>query len=176
MKKNKLILLLFISFLIFSCTEKKEKEQLPLIIRADSLSKTHKVNLTYDTVGGVVTKAEFIDPVDTTKKIEKLYYDNGMVYIEGETVNKLRNGLWKAWYDSGILWSIGNYVNGVKEGLEETFYPNGAVRYSIIYKNGKEDGIARYYSSKGDLIIEKVFKNGELISQKQGNEIKESDK
>lgn len=165
MKRYKIIIFILLVFSIISCVNKEKKENLPLIIRADSLSTTHLVKV-IDTTDGILSKAEFIDRNDTTKKIQKQYWENGNVYIEGELIKEKRNGLWKAWYDNGHLWSIGNYVNGEKEGLEETYYPNGNVRYSIIYKNGKEEGMARYYSNKGELIIERVFESGNLISEK----------
>lgn len=88
---------------------------------------------------------EIVDVID--------YYDNGVVRIQGKTLNGKRDGRWEAFYPSGLRWSHTTYRDGYKEGETVSFYPNGMMRYNGYYYNDERSGIWQFYDTLGYLVL-----------------------
>lgn len=78
-------------------------------------------------------------------------YPNGRKKIEGYMANGKRTGNWMAWYENGILWSQGNYLEGKRNGYAALYYPDGKLRAEGSYKNDKKTGLWRFFLENGSL-------------------------
>ncbi|MBN2269155.1 MAG: toxin-antitoxin system YwqK family antitoxin [Sedimentisphaerales bacterium] len=85
---------------------------------------------------------------------------------QGQYVNGLREGLWKAYWH-GILRSDTNYQRGKREGLERYYRENGEISWQRIYendreaklldKNGKVTKITTYIEEDGRTVIKEQY-------------------
>lgn len=86
-------------------------------------------------------------------KVERVveYHDNGMLSIEGTTIDGKRSGLWRSYYPTGLKWSETTFKQGVMEGPTVTYYPNGMMRYNGFYHDNDRSGLWNFYDTLGVL-------------------------
>ena len=77
------------------------------------------------------------------------YYDNGMVMMEGEMKDGVRNGEWVSYFLDGKVQSSGFFENDVRTGKSLVYYENGNLWMDGSYKNGKKSGLWIYYDEQG---------------------------
>ena len=105
----------------------------------------------YDKVGRITEEEGFINGLNDG--IAK-YYDDGMLYKEGEYQNNEKIGVWKSYNDQGKLLSEVTYSNSKKNGLATYYYDNGKIQSTGIFKDGNRDSIWVSYSDLGKIISE----------------------
>lgn len=133
---KKILTLLFISIIFFSCGRENITEE--IVTRHEDDSK--KECFYYKTNDGAKIKIR-----------ETWYYKEGMKYLDGPIVNDKRNGSFETYYKSGKVMSEGTFVDGIREGKATTYHENGAIHYEGYYQNGKECGIWKFYDEEGNL-------------------------
>lgn len=98
------------------------------------------------------TKRVFIEEGEGDNKVkvyEKLYHENGKVYMEGPVTNGLRNGTWKSYYASGQQWSELSFQAGKKHGASKNWHENGKLRFEGAFTDDKKSGTWITYNEDG---------------------------
>ena len=88
---------------------------------------------------------------DTIITAQKVFHENGQVYMMGKIKDKERDGLWKTYYEDGIPWSETHFKEGILEGSTKTWYKNGKVRFTGFYSDGEKSGTWFWYDKEGKL-------------------------
>ncbi|MEO8235479.1 MAG: hypothetical protein ABI549_08710 [Flavobacterium sp.] len=98
---------------------------------------------------------------DTKNGAFTIFYDENKNKVsEGNTVNKLREGLWKYYHkNSKEIMTTENYVHDKIEGTRKVFFSGGLLAEEVSYKNNLKQGISKKYSKEGKLVEESTFAN-----------------
>ena len=101
---------------------------------------------------------------DTKNGAFTIFYDENKNKVsDGNTINKLREGLWKYYHkNSKEIMTIENYVHDKIEGSRKVFYLGGLLAEEVTYKNNLKQGVSKKYSKEGKLVEESVFVNDVL--------------
>lgn len=112
---------------------------------------TEVVEDTYE--DGTTRVVRFYSENDGQKKLvkEKMFYQGGVLQLEGTYKDKKRDGLWTYYYKDGKKWSEANYKEGVNDGSSITWFENGQKRYEGTYKEGNKTGKWKFWDQKGTL-------------------------
>ncbi len=102
---------------------------------------------------GCVPQADENKVENTGPKVANVaeYHENGMLSIEGTTIDGKRSGLWRSYYPTGLKWSETTFKQGVMEGPTVTYYPNGMMRYTGFYHDNERSGLWNFYDTLGVL-------------------------
>ncbi len=92
-------------------------------------------------------------PTDEVDVVE--HYENGVVKIQGKSVDGKRVGTWESFFENGYKWSEVEYANGVKKGPVVVFYKNGMMRYQGRYYNDERAGLWTFYDTTG-IVLKKI--------------------
>jgi len=92
-----------------------------------------------------------VESGDTVVTGQKVFHENGQVYMEGKTLDNHRNGVWKTYYKDGVQWSETSFKVGLTNGPTKTWYKNGKVRFTGFYTDGEKTGTWHWYDDKGEL-------------------------
>jgi antitoxin component YwqK of YwqJK toxin-antitoxin module len=122
---------IFLLFLIFSCSEKKEG--------IPTLSYRHYSN-------GERT-------VETIINDEKNGYwtkinDNGVVVMEGCYYKNQLHGQFRFYYDNGSLMNAWFFDKGILDSTYINYFPDGNISVSGGYQLGNKIGIWKYYEER----------------------------
>ncbi|HUX53160.1 MAG TPA: tetratricopeptide repeat protein [Williamwhitmania sp.] len=119
----------------------KKKE---IYVYKDNVLKTETA---FDLAGNVIVKA------DTTSEtfVDKDYFANGVLRLEGGIKNGNRNGLWRYYNPNGILTSELTYVDDDQSGPQKTYYVNGTIHEEYYCDSNKINGLYREYYKSGKL-------------------------
>lgn len=88
---------------------------------------------------------------DTVVTGNKIFHENGKVYMMGKIVNSERDGIWKTYYEDGTHWSETSFKEGLTHGPTTTWYKNGKIRFTGFYTDGEKSGTWYWYNEKGEL-------------------------
>jgi hypothetical protein len=92
-------------------------------------------------------------PTDTLRDGRQQVRDrNGLLLMEGDVRNGLRQGLWTAYHPNGAVASRNEYRDGVLHGLTVTLRPNGALYYRGQHANGHPVGTWEFHDEIGTLV------------------------
>ena len=150
MRKNYILLLLGIVFLISSCSSNLESEI--VMYYTDSIPK-HEYFYKYKNDKKYVFK-------------EVRYYPNGVKQSEGHyNISEQKEGKWFSYFDNGKKWLVENYANGFRDGKTTEWYKNGKIMYQANYKNDLADGKWILWNENGKKISEIKYIEGELIEK-----------
>ena len=147
MKKTILLLLTIFAFFFIFRTEANSE------IFIETIGKT-----TLYTNHGATPK-EIIYYSGGKEVARKIFLDvNG---ANTKLTGKIPDGAVKVYWDNGVVWLDENYIDGKLCGLRKTFFYNGKLAEEENYKAGKQDGYyKRYYYSGGSLLEEGKRKDG----------------
>lgn len=81
----------------------------------------------------------------------------GRLYMEGDFLNKQRQGVWTSYGENGRVMSRNEYSAGKLDGLTTVFQENGALKYSGENKEGHPVGEWRFFDATGGLAKTVVF-------------------
>lgn len=139
-----LIMILMLSSLIFSCTEKLEED---IVGRYPN---------------GIPMKINYYKWQGDDKIIlkETRFYQNGEKEIEGEYQDSKKHGKWTYWYDNGKKWSEGHFKDGLSDGHFTIWYKSGKKNYEAEYKEGKPHGKWIFYDFDNVAYKEVIFEMG----------------
>lgn len=101
---------------------------------------------------------------DTKNNAYTIFFDEKKNKVsEGNTINKLRSGIWKYYHkESKLIMTTENYIDDKIEGSRKVFYTNGKVAEDVMYKNNVKEGISKKYSKTAKLVEESNFVNNEM--------------
>ena len=107
----------------------------------------------------LLLSALFIFSCSYGQEITKEYYENGNLSGEGQVIDGLREGNWKAYYDTGEMQAEVNFIKGVINGKVIKYYKNGQIQSEgkVIY--GSNEGETISYYENGNLYQKINFKN-----------------
>lgn len=98
--------------------------------------------------------------------IQKTYWPNKKVRVEGNYMNNSKEGEFKEYYEDGTLRQVSPYANNKLNGVVKIYgYKNGGLIEEINYVDDKKEGMKKQYR-KGILIYESVYQNDKAISSK----------
>ena len=90
----------------------------------------------------------------------KIYYETGILQIDGFLENDEKAGHWKWYYPTGVIKEEGNFINGEMKGAWKLYYPDGNVEREIeSFLDGKTE-ILKGYDENRNLIFEGFMYNG----------------
>lgn len=114
-----------------------------------------KSEMAFDLAGNVVVK------VDTTSEtfVDKDYFDNGVLRLEGGIRNGKRNGLWRYYNPNGILTGESTYLDGDLSGPQKTYYLNGGIHTEYYCDSNKTNGLYKEYYENGQLKAQSWYMN-----------------
>lgn len=95
------------------------------------------------------------------RNTDDLYYDNGQIIRSGNTVNGLKEGVWKWYYEDGSVNIHGYFENGYREGTWFTYNENGDVIQERNYKNNMLNGLLTVYNAEGERTKEILYVDNE---------------
>jgi hypothetical protein len=81
----------------------------------------------------------------------------GRLYMEGDFLNKQRQGVWTSYGENGRVMSRNEYREGQLNGLTTVFQDNGALKYSGDNKHGHPVGEWRFFDATGGLARTVVY-------------------
>jgi hypothetical protein len=93
--------------------------------------------------------------------LQKFYYPDGELYIEGTYKDSLANGVFKQYLKNGNVYEESHYVNGVQYGVTKRYYEDGKLELEIPYDSGRVHGIQKKYRRDGKLAYEAPYHFGE---------------
>jgi antitoxin component YwqK of YwqJK toxin-antitoxin module len=98
-------------------------------------------------------------------KIEKVYYENGKLKAEIETLGGKRHGYLNSYHENGQLRSIVKFENGIQvDGIVTSFDENGNKIKTSTIVNGLYQGFQTEWWPNGKLKIERLFGDNEIMS------------
>jgi len=93
-------------------------------------------------------------------KIEKEYYESGVLKLETPFTEGIRHGQTRGYYENGNLEYEIFFVKGVKNGVEKGYYKSGRIHHEMPYVDDKVDGIEVGYYEDGTIQYEMSCVNG----------------
>ena len=136
---NRILLITLLAILTFGCSHKK-------VIEATYENGNPRVVRYYHKKAGKLMVER-----------EIVYYQNKQVKMDGKFKNEEREGIWKAWYENGILWSEGEYKAGKSNGPGIAYHPNGKKYIEGLYRDDARVGAWKFYDTTGVLTHEINF-------------------
>ena len=112
--------------------------------------------ITYYSDGGVEWILFFLNDKINPNKLCSNWYQNGYKRIEGYLVlyndDIIWDGKYIEYYDNGIIYLNGNFSFNKKTGTWLEYYPNRVLKSQGDYSEDKVVGKWNYFNDKGDLI------------------------
>lgn len=99
------------------------------------------------------------------KITDKLWFENGQLFVIKNWKDTIRNGVNKVWLSNGQKWFEGTYKNGERDGVYKGWHPNGNLKVQGQYSNGKPNSLWEYWREDGSLLCKTNFNNGKIINQ-----------
>ena len=90
----------------------------------------------------------------------KIYYETGILQIDGFLENDEKAGHWKWYYPTGVIKEEGNFINGEMKGAWKLYYPDGNVEREIEPLLDGNTEILKGYDENRNLIFEGFMYNG----------------
>lgn len=140
MNTQKVIVILFISFLCLGCQEEIDRKEL-----VERKGVLYKVNSEKGFTGVVVEK-----------------YDNGQKESEGTYKNGELDGVETTWLRGWGKFTEKNYKDGELNGTSTVWYDNGQKSYEKSYKDGELNGVSTSWYKNGQKKTEETLKDGKL--------------
>ena len=66
---------------------------------------------------------------------------NGLVRLEIEYRDGVRDGVYRSWYTDGRLAEVRHYVEGREEGVQQAWAPDGQLYLNYEMRNGRRYGL-----------------------------------
>ncbi len=158
-------IIFLISLILFSCAEKKEKQE--ILVMKDSLLYEINSDKPYSGLHKGKVNNSFIEyeVVNGVKQgIFKIFYEDGTIQMNG-TMDKNKNvGKWQYFYRDGSLESEGIFVNDFPEGKWTWYYKNGNKKEEGSFKRGIRVGEWKFYNEEGRLDSSGFFELKDSIS------------
>lgn len=140
--KNLIGLFFAFSFLLFSCSEKKENEK-----RDNSDTVYHKTKWED---GSIKAEGYYIN--DSIKEgLFKRYYRGGKLEFEINYHKNKEDGLWIRYFENGMKQFVVHYKNGIRSGTGEEFYENGVIKEYRVYNLKGDSGFEIDYLEDGSI-------------------------
>ena len=94
---------------------------------------------------------------------------SGKTTLQGDFINGVEEGVWKAFYDNGQPDYVGNYLSGKHDSTWVYHFPNGEISSIADFRNGDRNGITRNFGPEGIPLLEKLYIEG-LLSIDDGSD------
>jgi len=118
----------------------------------DNVLKSETV---FDLAGNVIMK----DDSTSESFVDKDYFANGVLQLEGGIKNGKRNGVWRFYNPNGILTGENTYVDDDQSGPQKTYYSNGKINTVYYCDSNKTNGLYKEYYKDGQLKSQSWFIN-----------------
>lgn len=89
--------------------------------------------------------------------MQKFYYPDGELYLEGSFKDSIPQGLFKQYFKNGQLFEEAPYENGVLHGTLRRYFENGKLSMEIPYDSGKVHGVKKKFRKDGTIAYEAPF-------------------
>jgi hypothetical protein len=89
--------------------------------------------------------------------LQKFYYPDGALYLEGTYVDSVAHGTFKQYFKNGNVYEEAHYVNGAQYGITKRYYEDGKLSMEIPYDSGRVHGVQRKFRNDGSLAYEAPF-------------------
>jgi hypothetical protein len=142
--KRLLLIVLPISFFVFSCGEVEN-------------------NIKTDYYESGIKKYEIHYKDGIQNGPFKMWYEDGQKRLDGFWKNGEYDGTWKYYYPSSNTSIQLNYKNSNLNGKYDWWYENGQRKEEGTYKDGKMDGLWTNWSENGQKSGERTYKNGVIV-------------
>ena len=96
--------------------------------------------------------------------IYRVYYDDGKIKMEINSLNGKPNGEGKFYRKDGSVSYICNFVDGKPNGVLINYYKNGNVHNELNYDNGVLNGEQKTFDKNGNIVVYAIFENGKAVS------------
>ena len=97
-----------------------------------------------------------------------------MNYFLKVNINRERNRKKNEYYDNGLLFFEGNYFKGKKSGKGKEFRKNGNLLFEGEYLNGLKHGKGNEYYENGRILFEGEYFKGEDMEKVKNIMIKKN--
>ncbi len=103
-----------------------------------------------------------------------LFWDNGMIHIDGVYRDGRKHGYFKSYDKKGNLQSVEKYDNGelqvdarevAEVNVKTDYYSDGKVKVVAGFRNGKPEGIRREYDRSGNVVAGAIYRGGVLMGE-----------
>lgn len=117
--------------------------------------KKHGPTSRWDLQGRLTEQVSFFE--DSLHGEYLVYYENGLVRIEGRYNMGFYDSTWTYYDLNGMKVGEGRYEMGT--GIQRAFYPDGKVRLQVPYVNNKRNGYEIAYNRKGEEVGRTLYKD-----------------
>lgn len=124
------------------------------IIEMYSYNSIHKVIAVFLVVAWAIWQF-------SERNTDDLHYENGQIIRSGNSVNGLKEGVWRWYYEDGSVNIKGYFENGDREGKWITYNGKGDIIQERNYKNDKLNGPLTVYNTEGERIKEILYVDNE---------------
>lgn len=105
---------------------------------------------------------------DDALTVDRIYYDDGSLYLEVQCRDGKRHGRLQVFFRDGSIWEETNYGNDKREGAGVIYYATGAIRQEEHYIQDRLDGQQRKYDPEGRPVRDSFFTAGKKVSDDIG--------
>ena len=171
MKKNKILIIIFLLPLSFGNSQNKVNVN-NLVQYGEKFFKENDdepfTGLVFDidkTTGNKILNYKMVNGLKNG--FYKEFHPNGNKKSEGNYKKGLMNGEWNFWYENGQKECEGKYKNGDGSDLGNTGLPkNGrSGLWTWWYENGQKEGEGTFKDGKFDGLVTQWYENGQMKSE-----------
>jgi len=94
--------------------------------------------------------------------LNRVWHDNGQLYIENTYRDGKEEGMFEGWHENGQKWKECHYQNGKFEGRYQEWNDNGQKLIDCQYLDGKKEGLYQEWWNNGQKLIESYYLDGKL--------------
>lgn len=153
-----LLQLLFLSFILFSCTNNKIPPT--TLEMRDTLIYKIGSDIPFTGKEKAMVEGKLIeyDVVEGMRHGDfRFYYENGNLELQGQMDHNKNIGKWQYYYVTGELEMEGNFVDNNPEGKWTSYFPSGKLMEVGVFTSGKRAGLWKQFDEQGNLTMEKEF-------------------
>jgi antitoxin component YwqK of YwqJK toxin-antitoxin module len=145
------------------------------VVKRESMYKDGKKNGEEKTFYDISAFTESIAMFQNDMRVGNMkrfnYYANGNLKEEAAANPEGKyEGIKKFFYEDGLIKIEENYQNGIKQGIRRLYYDNGLLAKAQTWLNDKQTGVENVYTEKGRLMASNTFDAGKWIRSQEMNE------
>lgn len=167
---KKILLIVLISVIAFSCGIKKPKQNDDLsapLVKKNGLyykDSTSTVPFTGRNKSKALDQIVEYDVVDGVREGDFIiYYPNKKIQMMGKISKDKNVGEWKYYYEDGSIQTVGNFNDDKPSGLWKWYFPNGKIAEEGDFIEGKRNSEWKSFDTTGTLKILRKYKLEKLI-------------
>lgn len=157
-KEHLLTKLVFVCFIIFGCSNHKDKKIVANFEKVDLSKIPNRTIFKDDSELKLLNGVYHLNDKLYSGFIKEMYATDSIKSIGSYLFGK-QHGVTKTFFTDGSLESERNYKNGLAYGKHIAYWENGNLKYEFNYFNDQKEGIQKHWYISGNKYYELNFNN-----------------